>query len=51
MLKCEHRTKLNALSAENKPLVMPVAEHREELLENWNLARQQKQLNNIKPLE
>ena len=27
------------------------AEHREELLENWNLARQQKQPYTIKPLE
>jgi len=27
------------------------AEHREELLENWNLARQQKHPYNIKPLE
>ena len=27
------------------------AEHREELLTNWNLAREQQSLNKIKPLE
>jgi hypothetical protein len=26
-------------------------EHREELMENWNLAREMQELKNIKPLE
>ena len=35
-----------------KALVLEWAEeHREELLENWHLAREMLELNNIKPLE